>query len=201
MYATKEAVLAKQRIPDVTCEVFVMDERAFSKEYTAYFEQSKDLWDVKYTRCRISEIREDPTTHDLVLHYQDEAGQLRREPFDLAVLSVGSVPPPKAVALAEDMQIELNEYGFCKTDKFEPLDTSRPGVFVAGAFATPKEIAETVMDASSCGALHGAALRQVGHGNRATRLPARKGRVTGASKDWGVRLRLSPNDRLRHRCW
>ena len=152
MYATKEAVLAKQRIPDVTCEVFVMDERAFSKEYTAYFEQSKDLWDVKYTRCRISEIREDPTTHDLVLHYQDEAGQLRREPFDLAVLSVGSVPPPKAVALAEDMQIELNEYGFCKTDKFEPLDTSRPGVFVAGAFATPKEIAETVMDASGAAA-------------------------------------------------
>jgi heterodisulfide reductase subunit A len=152
MYATKEAVLARQRIPGVTCQIFVMDERAFSKEYTAYFEQSKDLWDVGYVRCRISEIKENPATHDLILHYHDESGALREEQFDLVVLSVGSVPPPKAVALAEDMQIDLNEYGFCKTDKFEPLDTSRPGVFVAGAFATPKEIAETVMDASGAAA-------------------------------------------------
>jgi heterodisulfide reductase subunit A len=152
MYATKEAVLAKERLPGVSCEVFIMDERAFSKEYTAYFEQSKDLWAVEYTRCRISEVKEDPNSHDLLLHYQDESGVLRRKPFDMVVLSVGSEPPPKAVALAEDMQIELNEYGFCKTDKFEPVDTSRPGVFVAGAFATPKEIAETVMDASGAAA-------------------------------------------------
>ncbi|MGQ9597908.1 MAG: FAD-dependent oxidoreductase [Anaerolineae bacterium] len=152
MYATKEAVLAKERLAEVSCEIFIMDERAFSKEYTAYFEQSKNLWGVEYTRCRISEIKEDPHTHDLILHYQDEKGTLRRKRFDMVVLSVGSEPPPKAVALAEDMQIELNEYGFCRFDKFEPLDTSRPGVFVAGAFATPKEIAETVMDASGAAA-------------------------------------------------
>jgi heterodisulfide reductase subunit A len=152
MYATKEAVLAKERLPGVRCKILIMDERAFSKEYTAYFDQSKNLWGVEYTRCRISEIKEDPSTHDLILHYQDEKGTLRQEKFDLVVLSVGSEPPPKAVALAEDMQIELNEYGFCKFDKFEPLDTSRPGVFVAGAFATPKEIAETVMDASGAAA-------------------------------------------------
>ena len=159
MYATKEAVLAKERLPGVSCEVFIMDERAFSKEYTAYFEQSKDLWGVEYTRCRISEIKEEPNTHDLILHYHDEKGTLKRKRFDMVVLSVGSEPPPKAVALAEDMQIELNEYGFCKTDKFEPVDTSRPGVFVAGAFATPKEIAETVMDASGAAARCMALLR------------------------------------------
>lgn len=152
MYATKEAVLAKERLPGVHCEIFIMDERAFSKEYTAYFEQSKDLWGVKYVRCRVSEIKEDPTTRDLILHYQDEKGALKKDTFDLVVLSVGSEPPPKAVSLAEDMQIELNEYGFCRFDKFEPLDTSRPGVFVAGAFATPKEIAETVIDASGAAA-------------------------------------------------
>jgi heterodisulfide reductase subunit A len=159
MYATKEAVLAKERLPGVECEVFIMDERAFSKEYTAYFEQSKDLWGVEYTRTRISGIKEDPDTQDLLLHFQDEKGVLQRKPFDMVVLSVGSEPPPKAVALAEDMQIELNEYGFCKTDKLEPVDTSRPGVFVAGAFATPKEIAETVMDASGAAARCMALLR------------------------------------------
>jgi heterodisulfide reductase subunit A len=159
MYATKEAVLAKQRLPGVTCEIFIMDERAFSKEYTAYFEQSKDLWNVEYTRCRISGIKEDPNTRDLILHYHGEEGALQNKTFDMVVLSVGSEPPPMAVALAEDMDIELNEYGFCKIDKFEPLDTSRPGVFVAGAFAAPKEIAETVIDASGTAARCMALLR------------------------------------------
>ncbi|MGD8517777.1 MAG: FAD-dependent oxidoreductase, partial [Anaerolineae bacterium] len=97
MYATKEAVLAKERLPGVDCEVFIMDERAFSKEYTAYFEQSKDLWGVEYTRCRISEIKENPNTNNLILHYQDEKGYLQRKTFDMVVLSVGSEPPPKAV--------------------------------------------------------------------------------------------------------
>ena len=81
MYATKEAVLAKERLPGVQCEVFIMDERAFSKEYTAYFDQSKDLWGVEYTRCRISEIKEDPDSNDLILHYEDEGGALRRRWF------------------------------------------------------------------------------------------------------------------------
>jgi len=152
MYATKEAVLARQRNPGTECHIFIMDERAFSKEYNAYYEQSKSIWGVKYTRCRISEIKEDPKTQDLLLSYQDERGELKQERFDMVVLSVGSEPPPQAVALAEDMQIQLNEYGFCLTDKFEPLDTSRPGVFVAGAFSTPKEIAETVIDASGAAA-------------------------------------------------
>jgi heterodisulfide reductase subunit A len=152
MYATKEAVLAKQRVPGVHCQVFMMDERAFSKEYNAYYEQARDMWGVQYTRCRISDIREDPLTHDLFIHYQDEKGELHEDRFNMVVLAVGSEPPPKAVTLAQDLGIELNEYGFCLTDKFEPLDTSRPGIFVAGAFSQPKEIAETVIDASGAAA-------------------------------------------------
>lgn len=152
MYATKEAVLAKQRVPGVHCQIFMMDERAFSKEYNAYYEQARDMWGVQYTRCRISGIREDPLTHDLLIHYQDEKGELHEDCFNMVVLAVGSEPPPKAVTLAQDLGIELNEYGFCLTDKFEPVDTSRPGVFVAGAFSQPKEIAETVIDASGAAA-------------------------------------------------
>lgn len=152
MYATKEAILAKQRIPGVECRIFIMDERAFSKEYNAYFEQSKAQWGVGYTRCRISAVKEDPKTHDLILQYRDEAGSLKEERFELVVLSVGSEPPRNAIALAETLGIKLNEYGFCLTDKFDPLDTSRSGIFVAGAFSTPKEIPETIIDASGAAA-------------------------------------------------
>jgi len=152
MYATKEALLAKQRVPDVECEVFMMDERAFSKEYNAYYERARDLYGIKYTRCRISGIKEDPKTHDLILDYQSEDGELHESRFSMVMLAVGSEPPPKAQALAEKLGIDLNQYGFCQTDKFEPVDTSRPGIFVCGAFSSPKEIAETVIDASGAAA-------------------------------------------------
>ncbi|MGQ9584709.1 MAG: FAD-dependent oxidoreductase [Anaerolineae bacterium] len=148
MYTTKEAVLAKQRLPGVETKVFMMDERAFSKEYNAYYEQARNQWGIQYIRCRVSEIKEDTLTHDLYVRYQDEAGELQQERFNMVVLAVGSEPPPAAVALAEKLHIDLNQYGFCDTDKFAPLETSRPGIFVAGAFTTPKEIAETVIDAS-----------------------------------------------------
>ncbi len=70
MYATKEAILAKQRIgEDVHCQIFMMDERAFNKEFNAYYEQAQKQYGVQYTRSRISMVREDPVTHNLILRY------------------------------------------------------------------------------------------------------------------------------------
>ena len=66
----------------------------------------------------------------------------------MVVLSVGTEPPKEAQALAQAMGIELNPFGFCMTDKFTPLETSQPGVFVCGTFSSPKEIAETIIDAA-----------------------------------------------------
>ena len=161
MYATKEAMLAKQRIPDVECHIFTMDERAFNKEYNIYYNQARDSFGINYTRCRISSVAEDPETGEIILRYpagrrhEESApgqGPLQQERFDLLVLAVGIRPPAKAVEIANTLGIELNEYGFCETDKFSPLATTRPGVFVCGAFASPKEIAETILDASGAAA-------------------------------------------------
>lgn len=153
MYATKEALLAKQRLGDeVDCCVFIMDERAFNKEYSVYFARARDQHGVRYVRCRVSDVREDPATHDLILHYAAPDGQLREERFEAVVLATGLQPPDSARTLAELLDIELNEYGFCQTDKFTPLQTSRPGVFVCGAFTSPKEIVETIIDASGAAA-------------------------------------------------
>jgi len=161
MYATKEAVLAKERIPDVECRIFTMDERAFNKEYNQYYLEARDEHKIKYTRCRISALQEDPNTGEVILRYpvgreHEEAapgqGAVREERFDMVVLAVGIRPPSGAVEIARMLGIDLNEYGFCETDKFAPLSTSRPGVFVCGAFASPKEIAETILDASGAAA-------------------------------------------------
>jgi heterodisulfide reductase subunit A len=161
MYATKEAMLAKQRNPEVDCHIFTMDERAFNKEYNLYYQQARDDFGINYTRCRISSVSQDPDTGEIVLRYpsgrrhEESApgqGPVFEDRFDLLVLAVGIRPPAKAVEIAKLLGIELNQYGFCETDKFSPLSTSRPGVFVCGAFASPKEIGETILDASGAAA-------------------------------------------------
>lgn len=149
MYATKEAILAKQRQGNtIECSVFIMDERAFNKEYSAYFAKARNKHGIQYNRCRVSEVREDPDTNDLILHYAGQDGKLHEERFEMVVLATGLQPPDSAGQLAEILDIELNEYGFCQTDKFTPLQTTRPGIFVCGAFSSPKEIVETIIDAS-----------------------------------------------------
>ncbi len=148
MYATKEAMIAKERLPGVHAQVFMMDERAFNKEFNAYYETARRKFGVEYTRARISFIKEDPETKDLLLHYPGPDGKMVSDRFDMVVLSLGTVPPRSANQLARELGIELNPYGFCQTDKFTPLETSAPGVYVCGTFLSPKEISETFLDAS-----------------------------------------------------
>jgi heterodisulfide reductase subunit A len=153
MYATKEAILAKQRLgKEVECRIFIMDERAFNKEYSTYFTKARQTHGIQYTRCRVSAVRVDPESQDLILHYADANGRIQREKFEMVVLATGVQPSNSARHLAEILDIELNEHGFCQTDKFTPLQTTRPGVFVCGAFSSPKEIAETIIDASGAAA-------------------------------------------------
>jgi len=153
MYATKEAILAKQRLGhEVDCCIFIMDERAFNKEYHTYFATAREQHGIRYIRCRVSTVREDPATHDLILQYAAPDGSLHEERFEAVVLATGLQPPDSAEQLAGLLQIELNSHGFCETDKFTPLQTSRPGVFVCGAFSSPKEIVETIIDASGAAA-------------------------------------------------
>jgi len=153
MYATKEAILAKQRLgKEIECSVFIMDERAFNKEYSQYFNRARDEFGIHYYHCRISELREDPLSNNLILHYAEPNGEQHNEIFELVVLATGLQPPESAQEMVKMLDIELNEFGFCQTDKFTPLQTTRPGVFVCGAFSSPKEIAETILDASGAAA-------------------------------------------------
>ena len=69
------------------------------------------------------------------------------------VLSVGMEPSASMADLSERLGIELNEFGFCKTDRLLPLSTSGTGVFVGGAFQEPKDIPETVTQASAAASM------------------------------------------------
>jgi heterodisulfide reductase subunit A-like polyferredoxin len=169
MYATKEAILATEHVPGVECTVFMMDMRAFSKGFDSYFQRARDQYDIRYIRYRVPAIAEDPTTHNLRLVYETSDGQWRRDEFDLVVLSVGMEQPAGAALLAEAAGIELDEWGFARTQPFHPVDTTRPGVYVCGAFAEPKDIPDSVIEAGGAAA---AALATVGQARGTLVTPA-----------------------------
>ena len=151
MYATKEAIIAKEHEPGLECEIFFMDLRAFGKGFDAYYERAKELG-VTYTRCRPSSVEEIDETKSLRIGYVDESSRFVTKEFDLVVLSTGLSPPTEVQDLAGKFGVALNENGFAATSAFRPVESSAPGVYVCGPFVQPKDIPETVMEASSASA-------------------------------------------------
>ena len=149
MYTTKEAVIAKEHMDIIKPTIFTMDIRAYGKDFDKYIERARDEYGIRYIRRRISFIKEIPNSKDLKVYYESENGQIVEEIFNLVILSVGMQPNQKAKDLAQILNFELNEYGFCKTETFSPVETSKPGIYVCGAFAAPKDIPETVIEASA----------------------------------------------------
>ncbi|MFB0522831.1 MAG: FAD-dependent oxidoreductase [Candidatus Bathyarchaeia archaeon] len=151
MYAIKEAIIAREHNPDLKCTIFFMDIRAFGKEFDAYYSRAEEEYGVKFVRSRVSHVEELLKTGNLIVRHVAN-GDPKDEEFDLVVLSVGMRPPVHAEALAETLGIKLNKYGFCATETFSALETSRPGIYVCGAFSSPKDIPESVAQASGAAA-------------------------------------------------
>ncbi|MCJ7782816.1 MAG: FAD-dependent oxidoreductase, partial [Desulfobacterales bacterium] len=149
MYSIKEAVIAKEHHHEVEPTIFYMDIRAHGKDFDAYYERAKKEYGVRFIRSMVSRIAERPKTKNLMISYVDSEGRVKEEEFDLVVLSVGLTPSKGAKDLAQRLGLELNAYGFCKTEEFSPLRTSKPGIYVCGAFQGPKDIPETVAQASA----------------------------------------------------
>ncbi|MDI6791846.1 MAG: FAD-dependent oxidoreductase [bacterium] len=151
MYAIKEAVIAKEHAGHpLDTAIFFMDMRTYGKEFEKYYNRAQEEQGVRFIRSRIHTI--DPVGDEgerLRLIFTDEDRQIREEDFDMVVLSVGLEPDKEVVALTERLGIKLNEHRFCKTDGFEPVKTSKEGIFVCGALQGPKDIPYSVMESSA----------------------------------------------------
>ena len=152
MYATKQAIIGKEHLNTLDPTIFYMDMRAFGKDFDRFVDRAKDEYGVRYIRSMPSSVKELQQTKNLLLTYVAEEGSLVEEEFEMVVLSVGLNPPKEAEKLAESLGIELEEHGFCKTSLENSVQTSRDGVFVCGVFGGPKDIPETVMEASGAAA-------------------------------------------------
>ena len=148
MYATKEAFIAREHDSSIEPTIFYIDMRSFGKNFDDYVTRAKDH-NVRFVRAMVSRIFEDPVTQNLELRYVDESGARQREIFDMVVLSVGIQVPQQVKQLAGVLDINLDRFGFVSTDCYQPLATSRAGIFVSGAVKGPKDIPETVCEASA----------------------------------------------------
>jgi heterodisulfide reductase subunit A-like polyferredoxin len=158
MYATKEAIIAREHDAHIEPTIFYIDIRSFGKGFEAYIDRAKREHGIRYVRCMVSSVKEAPGSHNLRLSYATYTGEdgkrvvVQEEEFDLVVLSVGLRPTEATRAMSERLGIALNEFGFAAGSQYTPGRTSRPGVFVAGSFAEPKDIPESVIEASCAAA-------------------------------------------------
>ena len=149
MYALKQSVMAKEHSPDpLTCAIFYMDLRAAGKDFDRYLE-SAAAHGVRLVRARVHSVLPGAGPNDLLLRYADENGRVQDEPFDLVVLSTGLEISRDTMALADRLGVELDADRFTRTSGFAPVQTSVPGIYACGAFTGPKDIPQSVMEASA----------------------------------------------------
>jgi heterodisulfide reductase subunit A len=159
MYAIKEAVIAKEHSgDDLDCAIFFMDMRTHGKEFERYYDAAREKHGVRFIRSRVHSVEGIPGTDDLVIKYAGEDGGFHKENFDMVVLSVGLETSPEVLELARKLGIDLTESQFCRTGSFAPVATSKKGIYVCGAFQGPKDIPQSVIEASSAAAQAGALL-------------------------------------------
>jgi len=154
MYATKEALITLEHAPGTEATIFYMDLRAYGKDFQQFYRRAAGHG-VRYVRGRPAAVEED-RDRSLVVTYEDTlSGRVRRERFDLLVLSTAIVPAPENQRLARVLGIAVDSYGFfvSRDPLLDPLRSTRDGIFLAGGAQGPNDISDCVAQASGAAGL------------------------------------------------
>jgi heterodisulfide reductase subunit A len=159
MYAIKEAMVAKEHDPELDITIYYMDMRTQGKDFDAAQKRAEEQFGIKFVRAKVAGVT--PWAEKgLKLTYSTMAGEHSFEQFDMVVLSVGLDAPKDAQKIGKMLDVELNQFDFCKTDPFHPLNTSKKGIYVAGAFQGPCDIPESVTQSSAAAGIAAGALKK-----------------------------------------
>ena len=153
MNTVKDSLLLKDHYPDTEITVFYLDIRAFGKGFEDLYRRSKEVG-VRYIRGLPGEVVEDPTTGNLLLTVENTtARRLETHELDMAVLSVGLIPQEDQ-AIKHLLALSTTSDGFYLEShpKLKPVDAPTRGVFFAGCAEAPKDIKESVTQASAAAA-------------------------------------------------
>jgi heterodisulfide reductase subunit A len=150
-YTQKQVILTKDHNPEAECTVFHNDIRSHGKDFERFYERAEGLDGVRFIRSYVSIGREIPESKNVTIRYSTPDEGVKEEEFEMVVLSVGLTPPADAEDLASKFGIELNAHDYCEVNSANPMETTRPGIFVSGAFQSPVDIPESVFTASGAG--------------------------------------------------
>ena len=150
-YTQKQVILTKDHDAEARCTIFHNDIRSFGKDFERFYQRTENLPGVRFIRSYASIVKEDPITKNITVRYSTFKEGVKEEEFEMVVLSVGLTPPNNVKALAHIFGIELDSHGFCKTNPVNPMETTRSGIFLSGAFQHPTDIPEAVFTASGAG--------------------------------------------------
>ena len=154
-YTQKQVMLTTEHDAEAECTIFHNDIRSWGKDFERFYQRAAELPGVRFIRSYVSIGKEDPKTKNVSIRYATAGEGVKEEEFDLVVLSVGLNPPADYKKMAETFGIELDSHGFCKTNPVNPIEASRPGIFISGAFQGPMDIPESVVSATGAEALCG----------------------------------------------
>ncbi len=147
MFALKEAMLVKDRVPDIDSTIFYMDMRTFGKDFYRY-KLEAEAKGIKFVRCRVHTI--DPQDDGSVsIRFLNEEGKIVEDRFDMVVLSTGQKSTEEMRELSSIAGISLDPNGFAIGNGIYQTETERPGIYVCGSFTGLKDISETVLQAKA----------------------------------------------------
>ena len=150
-YTQKQVILTKEHDAEAECTIFHNDIRSYGKDFERFYQRTEKLPGIRFIRSYVSIGKEIPETKNVTIRYSTPEDGVKEEEFDMVVLSVGLNPPADAKSLARKFDIELNPHDFCKVNPVNPMETTRPGIFISGAFHGPTDIPESVFTASGAG--------------------------------------------------
>ena len=148
MYAIKEALIAMDHVKDLEISIFYMDLRTHGKDFERYYQRAQSKG-VKFHRCRVHSLEPADEEGNIYFRYITDEGKQLKDEFDMVVLSVGLESHPDAVRLAQRTGVQAGHNGFVSGSSFAPVSTTRPGIYVCGAFSGPKDIPQSVIGASA----------------------------------------------------
>ena len=161
MQAAKDAIITREHLPDARTTIFYMDVRAYGKGFDRFVTRAKEEHATRFICGRIASVESVPATNDLIIQYITQDGSIEKEEFDLLVLSVGLEPSASSMDAARRLGARLEESGFLEVGTFTPVNTSRHGVFACGSISGPKDIPESVMEASGAASAAAAVLGEL----------------------------------------
>ncbi len=150
MNTIKSTLVLKEHFPDMEIKVFYIDIRAFGKGFEELYTRSRRMG-VQYIRGLPGSAEETDEKSMRVAVENTATGKLEFHDLDMLVLALGVEPAPGTQRLQEFMGLQLSADGFFLEahPKLQPVDAATRGVFYAGCAEGPKDIKESVTQASA----------------------------------------------------